>query len=158
VATCAPARRRGYASSLVRELLDRIDRAATAADDGVSIGLYGSTSGTSLYASLGFRDVGWAQLVRGCGQQGSKCSGPPFEEKRRAEQLSVRLVPARDALQLICSLDREIYGADRAADIARWARSEKGEERGTCWALSGGAGAVVVEGYVLCRPMHPTGV
>ena len=140
VATAPHARRRGLASALITTLL-------STAPQNVPIGLYGSPDGAPLYAArFGFVDRGHANLVELSTDalRAIQCPTAPRE---------CALVPAAEVMSAITALDELTSGVDRSAALDRWAATTPE----ACWALRTDADGEVV-GFVICRPLHPSGV
>ena len=141
VATAPHARRRGLASALITTLL-------STAPQNVPIGLYGSPDGAPLYAArFGFVDRGHANLVELSTDalRAIQCPTAPS---------GCALVPAAEVMSAIIALDELTSGVDRSAALARWAATTPE----ACWALRSDADGGEVVGFVLCRPLHPSGV
>lgn len=133
VATSPDARRRGHARKLVEQLLVQ--------NRWPSTGLYGSEYAVPLYASLGFADVGEAQLVEL--QHVQEGTDAPMNVDDGGP-----IVPAADALRQLTQLDAAVYGCGRGALITQWSR----QNRRVGWVMLSNDGQTA-EGYVLGRPI-----
>ena len=144
VVTAPRAQRRGLATALVAALL-------TTLPPEHPVGLYASVQGAPVYAAAGFVDHGIAQLVSiegGSAMRSARRSASP-----EPPLLSHTLLPAHECLGALSRLDKDLYGIDRAQILESWAL---GPARELGWAMVGADGEVA--GYVLARPIHPSGV
>lgn len=139
VVTAPRAQRRGLATALVAALL-------TTLPPEHPVGLYASVQGAPVYAAAGFVDHGIAQLVSIEGGSARRSARP------EPHLLSHTLLPAHECLDALSRLDRDVYGLDRAQILESWAL---GPARELGWAMVGADGEVA--GYVLGRPIHPSG-
>ena len=162
VATTPHARRQGLASALVTSLLAFVPSS-------IPIALLGSPDGAPMYkAKFGFTDRGHGHLVSMGKEKLARIKidyagfrpffGSAGGEKRmvlipKLETLyDVSLLPAEEALDDLLELDRRVFGVDRRDALSKWVDAYPD----SAWAVCDYAEGHIL-GYVVCRPMHPTG-